>query len=717
MRFEQKWKAAISEGENAGKYFAATVPGNVQRDYAEFIGLEDLQRGCTLRELEKTEDAEWSYKTALEFSAKRGERVFFVAEGIDYAYEIRLNGETLCSGEGMYTPVAVDITEKAAPGDELETIIHAHPKAEGGAKGTRDEARESCKPPFCYGWDWNPRLLVSGLWLPAYVETRGNGYISACEPFYTLNEARKTASVRFEIEAAEQAEVTLRDPDGKVVYSGDGREFTVENVRLWWCNGHGEPALYSWTARTSDCERSGKIGFKTLRLVRNEGDLGEERDFPKGPYSSAITVELNGRRIFAKGSNLVSPDIFPGVVSDERSAEYAVAAREANMNILRVWGGSGLMKPAFYDACDREGILVWQEFMLACNDYPDKDGYLAVLEREASSVIKKLRSHACLAFWCGGNELFNTWSGMNDQSLALRLLNKLCYELDARRPFIPTSPMPGMGHGGYSFREPEGREIFKVFGAARLTAYSEFGVPSLAAENELKKIIPESELFPVRPTDSWAYHHAFGVWQENSWACIDVIDDYFGESKSLSELTERSQLLQSIGYKSAFEEARRQWKHCSMAVNWCFNEPWTTAANNSIMSYPLVKKPAYYAVRDSLRAVMASAKFEKLCYTGGEELSFELWYINDSDAAVSDVVTACVQAGGREQILLEWQTGEVAAFDVRRGATARVTLPGAWQSGLIKIMLKTAGGAADSEYTLLYKKKEDKTVKAKTLNM
>ena len=132
MRFEQKWKAAISEGENAGKYFAATVPGNVQRDYAEFIGLKDLQRGCTLRELEKTEDAEWSYKTALEFSAKRGERVFFVAEGIDYAYEIRLNGETLCSGEGMYTPVAVDITEKAAPGDELETIIHAHPKAEGG---------------------------------------------------------------------------------------------------------------------------------------------------------------------------------------------------------------------------------------------------------------------------------------------------------------------------------------------------------------------------------------------------------------------------------------------------------------------------------------------------------------------------------------------------------------------------------------------------------
>ena len=488
-------------------------------------------------------------------------------------------------------------------------------------------------------------------------------------------------------------------------------------MRLWWCNGHGKPDLYDWRGATKGCERRGKIGFKTLRLVRNEGDLGEETDFPKGPYSSAITIELNGRRIFAKGSNLVSPDIFPGTVTDERSAGYATAAREANMNILRVWGGSGLCKPAFYDACDREGILVWQEFMLACNDYPDDDKYLETLEKEATSVIKKLRGHASLAFWCGGNELFNTWSGMNDQSLALRLLNKLCYELDPHRPFIPTSPMPGMGHGGYAFREQEGREVFEVFAAKRLTAYSEFGVPSLAGAEELRKIIPADELFPVRPTENWVYHHAFGAWQDNSWACTDVIRDYFGESASLEEEVERSQLLQSIGYKAAFEESRRQWRHCSMAINWCFNEPWITAANNSIMTYPLVKKPAYYAVRESLRPVIASAKFAKLRYDAGEELEFELWFINDSGEIIRDTVTACLSLGGKEYELLTWDSGETAAYSVRRGATVRFVLPGCAESGVMTVKLKTASGSADSEYALLYRKSTPSRNAVKTLNL
>lgn len=717
MRFNQTWKAAICGGENAGRYFPASVPGNVQRDYAGFIGLKNLHYGQTLKVLEKTENECWCYKTALEFNAKADERVYFVAEGIDYRYEIILNGETLFAGEGMYAPVSLDISEKIRTGRKLEVLIYPHPKAKGGASGTRDEARESCKPPFCYGWDWNPRLLVSGLWLSAYIETRGKDFICDCEPTYVLNADRTEAHVAFAIDTAGAATITLCDPDGKVVYSGTDREFTVKNVRLWWCNGHGKPELYDWCVKTKDDERRGKIGFKTLRLVRNEGDLGEETDFPKGPYSSAITIELNGRRIFAKGSNLVSMDIFPGIVTDEASVEYAVAAREANMNILRVWGGSGLCKPAFYDACDREGILVWQEFMLACNDYPDDDRYLAVLEREATAVIKKLRTHASLAFWCGGNELFNTWSGMSDQSLALRLLNKLCYELDPRRPFIPTSPMPGMGHGGYSFREPEGREIFEVFDSKRLTAYSEFGVPSLAGEDELKKIIPEDELFPVRPTENWIYHHAFGVWQENSWACTDVIEDYFGESASLGEEVRRSQLLQSVGYKAAFEEARRQWKHCSMAVNWCFNEPWITAANNSLMTYPLVKKPAYYAVRDSLRPVIASAKFRKFRYDEGETLDFELWLINDSGEKIDDKITAYLVAGGKEYKLLDWETGEVNEYCVRRGATVRFELPLDLGSGEMKVVLKTASGIGESEYVLLYRRKNRTVPAVKTLNL
>ena len=145
MRFNQTWKAAICGGENKDKYFPANVPGNVQRDYAEFLGLKNLHYGRTLKALESTENERWSYKTALDYAEKPDERVYFVAEGIDYAYDIRLNGETIFSGEGMYTPVEIDITDTAKPGDELEVIIRPHPKAEAGraALATKRGSRAS----------------------------------------------------------------------------------------------------------------------------------------------------------------------------------------------------------------------------------------------------------------------------------------------------------------------------------------------------------------------------------------------------------------------------------------------------------------------------------------------------------------------------------------------------------------------------------------------
>lgn len=140
-------------------------------------------------------------------------------------------------------------------------------------------------------------------------------------------------------------------------------------IKLWWCNGQGEPYLYSWSARSESFEVSGQVGFRTVKLLKNIGTMGEPAGFPKSRYSAPITVELNGRRIFAKGSNWVNPELFFGAVTYERYAELVKLAKEANMNILRIWGGSGICKDEFYSICDREGIMVWQEFMLACNNY------------------------------------------------------------------------------------------------------------------------------------------------------------------------------------------------------------------------------------------------------------------------------------------------------------------------------------------------------------
>lgn len=712
MKFYQNWKACI-KGE---EFFPATVPGNVQMDYAAHIGiLDNIQFSKNVAELEKVENSTWEYVTQLDFEKENDEQVWFIAEGIDYSFDILIDGVKLFSQEGMYTPVKLDITDIAKVGSELKVVIHPHPKASGGVARTRTEAAQSCKPPVHYEWDWNPRLLISGFWLPAFIETRKKDYIRSCEAFYELSLDTRTAKVHFEIDADEPVIITLTDPFNNVVYEGTQTDFSIKNVELWWCNGQGEPNLYTWTATTRSDMKTGEIGFRTIKLVQNTGTEGEPKSFPKGQYASPITIELNGRRIFCKGSNFVNADIFNANTTKEQNLELVMAAKKANMNIFRMWGGAGLAKPEFYEYCNIYGILVWQEFPLACNNYVATPHYLDVLKQEATSIVKTLRHHPCIALWCGGNELFNGWSMMTDQSLALRLLDKICYEEDPNTAFIMTSPRVGMAHGGYVFREEDGKEVYGIFQNAHNTAYTEFGVPSIAPVEQLRKIIPEDELFPMKPTDAWVWHHGFEAWGSQRWACLDVLNHYFKEFDSIEEVVECSQWLQCEGYKAIFEEGRRQWPYCSMTINWCFNEPWITAANNSIISYPNLKKPAYYAVKDSLRPVMASARFKKFTWNNGELLSFELWYHNDSPNKASDTIVASVELGDKTYELLTWKTDVVQSNQNKMGPTVNFILPNDATADYLNIRLVCRSTGEETNYKLLYRS-YSRTTKIRRLN-
>lgn len=703
MQFLQEWQASVFGLNQAEKldFFTAEVPGNVQYDYAKAFGFGDFAFSDNIKKFKEIEDFYWVYKTELSFSAKPGERVWFVSKGIDYAFDIKLDGKVICSHEGMFTTVECDITDSVGKGSVLEVIIHPHPKREGAPVG-REEADQCCKPPFCYGWDWNPRVLVSGMWQDAYIETRGDGYISYCEPFYTFSEDRKKVKVSFKVRCEAEITYTLTDMDGNTVYKGTNPDFTLENAELWWCNGQGTPYLYSWSAETSEHKVKGRIGFRTLKIVRNAEDSRDQGDFPKTRNSAPITVELNDRRIFTYGTNWVNADIFPARVTEDRLRELLGFVSDAGMNIIRVWGGSGINKDAFYDICDELGIMVWQEFMLSCNNYIGTEKYLKVLEQEATAIVRKLRSHASLVVWCGGNELFNSWSGMHDQSHALRLLNKICYEEDFERPYLSTSPLYGMAHGGYFFKNPEdGKDVFEIMNRGERTAYTEFGIPSLAPVEQLRKIIPEDEFFPLEPTPAWTEHHGFNAWRDESWICLPTLREYFGEFSSIEEVVAASNWLQSIGYKAIFEEARRQWPHCSMAINWCFNEPWITAANNSIISYPNVKKPAYYAVKEALRSVMSSARIERFRWTAGECFSPELWLLNNSVDTVSDTITAFLQLGDTEYELLTWKTGEVPAYTNRQGPKLNFILPNTVGATEMTLKLKAENGR-ESSYRLKY---------------
>ena len=446
--------------------------------------------------------------------------------------------------------------------------------------------------------------------------------------------------------------------------------------------------------------------------MRTEG-ADHVPDYPKSRYPAPITVELNGRRIFAKGSNFVNPEIFFGEITAARYGEQIALVKEANMNMLRVWGGAGICKKSFYECCDRMGILVWQEFMLACNNYIGTPNYLKILEQESASIIKSLRRHACLAFWCGGNELFNAWSGMDEQSAPLRLLNKMCYDLDPDRPFMMTAPLEGMAHGGYTFLAPgDSRDVFERFNGCHNTAYSEFGVPSVSPVENLKKIIPEDELFPFRETSAWEAHHGYNAFIGDTWLCNSIYDHYFGPASSLEERVSQSDWVQSVGYQAIFEEARRQWPYCCMALNWCLNEPWMTAANNSLIAYPNLPKPAFFAVANSLSGQIPSARIGKFHWKAGETFSAELWYLNDLPENAEDTVTAFLTVNGRTEELLTWKTGTVAENRNKQGPTVRMELPKEATDHALILTLTTASGKRNS-YRLLFTGK--KSAPKKTL--
>ena len=712
MRFEQIW-----EGRNCQKdgeaWFAAKVPGTIQQDYGVAHGFADVQFSDNYKQYLELENDHWEYRTRLSYEKKDGERVFLVSGGIDYQYDILLNGKVLYSYEGMYRAVELDLTDELTGQEDILTVhIYPHPKREGAPVGTRDEADQSCKPPVSYGWDWNPRLVISGIWQDTYLETRDEFYISGCEVLADLNEEMTVGSVSATFTCKKPCTIALYDQNGKTVYEGENTKFQVENPELWWCNGQGTPYLYRWVIRNEKEERSGRIGFRKLRLVRNYKANGPS-EFPKSRYDAPATVELNGRRIMAKGSNWVNPEIFWGQITKERYDELLTLARDAHMNTLRMWGGAGACKDSFYDLCDEYGIMVWQEFMLACNNYVASEHYMQVLESEATAMILNLRHHPSLAWWCGGNELFNSWSGMTDQSHALRLLNKLCYELDYKRPFLATSPLTGMAHGGYRFySDKQGGDVFHEFQRANNTAYTEFGVPSVASVELLKKVIPEEELFPIKETNAWIAHHGFSAWGKSAWLCLDTLEQYFGEPQKLEDVVEQANWLQCAGYQAAFEEMRKQWPHCSMMLNWCYDEPWITAANNSIISYPAIPKPAYEYVKSAMRPALFSARISKFDWKAEEVFEAELWLLNDKPEAIKGKVHARLQVGEETVDLLDW-SAEAEANGNMQGPTVRWILPNV-EADRLTLTLESEDGMS-STYCLQYKPKKKSAPKPKIL--
>jgi len=695
------WKVGYSHTQmnSPEEWMEAQVPGAVQMDYARANNLPDYCYGTNCEAWEWMENRFWTYECQIpQCNLQSGEKVFWIAEGIDYQFEMLVDGEIVHSQEGMFTPVQFDITNRISNCTKLQIRIFRAPKWKPEGKD-HTQALYSVKPPVSYGWDWHPHLVPLGIWKPCYLEIRGASYFEKTQLNYNLSEDLQRASIELcasiKNPSGTRIQWKLLDTKGNVCLEQQF-ENTGSNVRanlslchpdLWWPHDQGIPTLYSsiWNLQDAkgqiidSCES--KVGFRKVRMVMGEGtwDTPEPAYFPKTRSPAPMTVEINGRSIFCKGSNWVNPDIFPGRVDRNTYSELLEIAKNTHFNILRIWGGAPVNKSSFYEICDELGILVWQDFPLACLPYTDDPHYLETLDQESRSIIESLKPHPSVVLWCGGNELLNRWSGMTDQSLPLRLLNRNCFELDPGRPFIPSAPIEGMGHGHYLFRDSNtGIEAWESFQNAQCTAYSEFGMPAPAALDYLRQFIPEEQLVYPPQGDAWTKHHASNAWvvEPESWMCQSIIEHYFGPSNNLETLLNNGRILQGIGYQGLYEEARRQKPYCSMALNWCFNEPWPTAANNSLLSWPAIPKPALEKVREACRPVLFSARVKKAKWRANECFQAELWILNDSNHTVeAGIVSISVQFGEAEIPIFEWHHPECATNQNLKGPILQWNIP------------------------------------------
>lgn len=710
-------------------WIPATVPGAVQLDWARAENWPPYWYAEESLRYRWMEDVWWTYRASVAVpTPEPGGVVRFECGGVDYRFTVQLDGRIVHEQEGMYTSFAIDLSAHAGRTVELTIRVDPAPKSRP-APEDRAQANRAFKPPVSYDWDFHPRLIPLGLWKESVVVAYPALRLETAEATYRLNDAFSAATIEVHCTIAPLPGARLHwqllAPDGDGVVLERELPATSANLawseeltapELWWPHDHGGQPRYTHVVRLLDAagtvraERRWRTGFRRARLVQYPGQWSTPagNHFPKPRTEPPITLELNGRRLFAKGSNWVCPEIFPGTIDSARLAPLLRLARASNFNILRCWGGAAVMPQAFFDLADELGLMVWQEFTLACNCYPDDPAYLAVVDRESRAILRDLRQHPSIALWCGGNELFNNWSGMDDQSLALRLLDRNCLELDPSTPFLPTSPVGGMAHGHYVFWDHEtGREAWSLFQQATATAYTEFGVPGAANVGVLQRILPAEELWPPRASGSWKHHHAFASWTPGHHLCLAVLERYFGPIDSLERLVELSQWMQGEGLRGIYEESRRQKPRASMALNWCLVEPWPAAANLSLVCWPGEPKASLATVAAACRPVLASARITRFQWAPGEVFEPELWLLNDRHESLPPLaVEAVLEAGDRRFPLLAWPSAVAAPDTNLQGPRAHFVLP---DLGIDRFVLRVSVAGRpelESRYTLSFRRTE-----------
>jgi len=631
-------------GKSDAEWLAAAVPGCIHTDLLAAAAIPDPFYRDNEQSVMWIGETDWLYRRTFHVSPEllQHERVVLHCDGLDTLVTIWLNGVELGRTDNMFRIWEFDVRTFLSPGENeirvrfdsalrfgqkklAQRYIHSWSTDTHKLPGGNYVRKAQCH----FGWDWGPKLVTCGIWrdiaLVAYDVAR-LADVHVRQDHSQQDRVILTCHVTGELFAAAplqaQCQVSLNGEEiDRQTVTLDGESSTatlvVNSPQLWWPNGLGDQPLYTVSVTLTDEAGqpldtwSNKIGLRTLRLVRHADEWGESFHF-----------SCNREPFFAKGANWIPADSFVTRLTGNHYAELLGAAADTHMNMLRIWGGGIYEQTVFYELCDQLGICIWQDFMFSCATYPTfDDDFMGNVAREALDNIRRLRHHACLALWCGNNELEQglvadewtktTMSWDDYGKLFDGLLPQLVAELDPETDYWPGSPHTPQGdrhnwndsHSGdaHIWDVWHGMEPFEYYYTCFHRFNSEFGFQSFPEPAAVRAFtVPED-----RNITSYVMEHHQRNDSGNS-KIMHYLLEWFRLPTSFDMTLWLSQILQGMAVKHAVEHWRRTMPRGMGTLYWQLNDCWPVASWSSL-DYSGRWKALHYMARHFYAPLLVSA--------------------------------------------------------------------------------------------------------------
>ncbi|OJJ19704.1 hypothetical protein BKI52_19420 [marine bacterium AO1-C] len=629
--FDTPWEFSQS-GSN--KWYPATVPGVVHTDLLANKLIEDPFWENNEQSLQWIGQKDWQYRNTFTMTEEllQHENIEIIFEGLDTYAEVKLNDTTIIQANNMFREWRIDVKKLLRVGKNHLTVHFRSPisynreqyekypyKLPSGSETKEPRVGSfTRKAAYHFGWDWGPRFVTMGIWRPVKVHIWNTAKITNVhcytQSIKNTKEAQMMAKVSVQASKAAQVKMTLNDStftyDLKKGENIITYPFTVKNPQLWWCNGQGKPHLYTLKV-AMDCDgqiikKDTRYGIRTIELINKPDSIG-----------TAFYFKLNGKPVFMKGANYIPQDVFLPRVSADRYEKLIQDVKNANMNMIRVWGGGIYEQDLFYDLCDKNGILVWQDFMFAGSLYPDNADFVANVKQEVKENIVRLRNHPCIALWCGNNEIDVAWKnwgwqkqyGYSPQDSAkiwksyLHLFHEVIPEQvkqqDGTRSYTTTSPLSNWGtaenfnHSSMHYWGVwHGRDTFEKFKENVGRFMVEYGFQSFPSMETIKKFASDTSLSLESTTMTNRQKSYIG-----NGLITKHIKQYYPAPKSFEEFVELSQKTQAKGMQMAIREHMNRQPHCMGTLFWQLNDCWP-GPSWSVIDYYGKHKLGYEAVKE-----------------------------------------------------------------------------------------------------------------------